>query len=139
MAALTNPKHERFAQALAKGSTATDAYAEAGYKPHDSNAARLSGNDRIQARVTELLERAAHRVEISVATVTERLLKIAEKGEGSAEAPLLSVARAALMDAAKLNGLVPEKKPDVEVNVQNRVEVDPKTLADAVRAVRDEF
>lgn len=106
---LPNPKHEHFAQALAKGMTATDAYAEVGYKPHDSNAARLSGNDRIKARVAELLERAAVRTEITVAHITERLLGIAAKGEKSDEAPLLSVARASLMDAAKLNGLVVDK------------------------------
>ena len=34
---LKNPRHERFAQLLASGKTATDAYEEAGYKRSDSN------------------------------------------------------------------------------------------------------
>lgn len=110
MPALGNAKHERFAQELAKGKTATEAYVEAGYAPNDGNAARLKGNDRIVARVAEILDRAAIRAEVTVASLTERLLAIAAKGEASTEAPLLGVARASLMDAAKLNGLVVEKQ-----------------------------
>lgn len=110
MPALSNPKHELFAQELAKGKTQTEAYAVAGYVLSEANASRLTRNDKVQARVAELQERAAVRTEITVASITERLLAIAAKGEGSAEAPLLSVARASLMDAAKLNGLVVEKQ-----------------------------
>ena len=109
MGALTNGKHELFAQALAQGMSATAAYAEAGYSPHDGNAARLSGNERVRSRVAELKARAASGVVVNVATITERLLAIAAKGERSTEAPMLSVARASLMDAAKLNGLIIER------------------------------
>jgi phage terminase small subunit len=35
---LKNPRHEIFAQLLASGKTATDAYEEAGYKPIRFNA-----------------------------------------------------------------------------------------------------
>lgn len=110
MPALTNPKHERFAQALAKGETATAAYELAGYEPNDGNAARLKGNDRIEARVAEILERAATRAEITVASISDRLLKIAEKCERTSEANKLGVARATLMDVAKLNGLIVDKR-----------------------------
>jgi len=110
MPVLENPRHERFAQALAKGETATAAYEQAGYEPNDGNATRLKGNDRIEARVAEILERAAMRAEITVAGISERLLMIAEKGEKLAEASGLSVARASLMDVAKLNGLVVDRK-----------------------------
>jgi phage terminase small subunit len=106
---LSNPKHERFAQELAKGKTQNEAYAEAGYAPSEPNASRLTSNDKVRARVTELQERAAVRTEITVASITDRLLAIAKKGEGTTEAPMLAVARASLMDAAKLNGLVIEK------------------------------
>lgn len=109
MPALANARHERFAQELAKGKTADEAYAEAGYKPDRGNASRLTAKDSVAARVAELKERAAVRTEITVASITDRLLKIAEKGEKSKSAPLLSVARASLMDAAKLNGLVVDK------------------------------
>ena len=39
-----------FAQALARGKTATEAYVLAGYKANDGNASRMKGNERISAR-----------------------------------------------------------------------------------------
>ena len=53
------PRHERFAQALAAGETATAAYKLAGYKPDRRNASRLTTNDDIKARVAELQALAA--------------------------------------------------------------------------------
>jgi len=109
MPALSNPKHERFAQALAKGLSQSEAYEEAGYKPSRSAAARLAADVNICERVSAIQNRAAKRTEISVASITERLLAIAAKAEKSGDAPMLQAARASLMDAAKLNGLVVEK------------------------------
>lgn len=103
---LKNPKHERFAQELAKGKGQAEAYAAAGYRGDRPHASRLATNGNISARVDELLSRAAKRTEITVASITERLIGIAEKGEALTDASGLSVARASLMDAAKLNGLV---------------------------------
>jgi phage terminase small subunit len=54
MPILPNPRHEKFAQALAKGIPASAAYEEAGYRPNDGNSVRLKGNERIGARVIEL-------------------------------------------------------------------------------------
>lgn len=109
MAVLDNPKHERFAQGLARGMTQEEAYQEAGYKPDRGAASRLSANVSIQGRVAEILDRAAIRAEISVADLTERLMKVADKAELLAEASGLSVARAAFMDVAKLNGLIVDR------------------------------
>lgn len=118
MAALSNAKHERFAQELAKGKTATEAYTEAGYRGDRTAASRLSTNANISQRISELLERAAVRTEITVAGITDRLLAIAAKGESATDAPLLSVARASLMDAAKLNGLITDK---VDMNTKHGI------------------
>ena len=109
MPVLKNASHERFAQELAKGTTQAEAYALAGYKPSEPNASRLRSNDKVRARLAEILDRAATRTEITVASITERLLAIAKKAETSDEAPMLQAARASLMDAAKLNGLVIDK------------------------------
>lgn len=109
MPVLSNAKHERFAQGLAKGLSQTEAYTEAGYKGDRTAASRLSTNVNVTRRVAELQGKAAIRTEITVASVTERLLAIATKGELSGDAPMLAVARASLMDAAKLNGLVVDK------------------------------
>ena len=49
MAPLANPRHERFAQALARGKTAGEAYVLAGYKANDGNASRMRGNEKISA------------------------------------------------------------------------------------------
>lgn len=127
MAALDNPRHERFAQELAKGKTADEAYQEAGYKANRGNAATLKAKQNISDRVSEITERAATRTEISVASITERLLAIATKGEESREAAMLAVARASLMDAAKLNGLVIEKSEALVDQVQRIISDKPQT------------
>lgn len=120
MPALTNARHERFAQELAKGETADAAYSAAGFKANRGNATRLKANESVQARVAEIQGRAAIRAEITVAGITDRLLAIAAKAESSNDAPMLQAARASLMDAAKLNGLIVEKS-QVDATVQRRV------------------
>jgi Terminase small subunit len=75
--ALCYLRHERFAQALAQGKTATEAYALAGYKANDGNASRLKGNERISARAQEIVGRAAERAEVSLERVLRDLAAIA--------------------------------------------------------------
>lgn len=116
MPILSNPRHERFAQELAKGKSASEAYVIAGYQKDDGNACRLTGNDKVQARIAELKERSAMRTELTVASITENLLRISEKAEQLGEASGLAVARAAQMDAAKLNGLIVERTENVNLN-----------------------
>ena len=125
MPALQNPKHERFAQELAKGRTADEAYVIAGYSENRGNCIRLKGNESILKRLAELQERAAVRAEISIASVTESLLRIAEKAEQLGEAAGLSVAKTAWMDAAKVNGLVVERSVSENVNTNYVVSADP--------------
>jgi hypothetical protein len=103
---LKNARHERFAQELAKGETADAAFVGAGFKRNRGNATRLKANESVAARVLELKGKAAEKTVVTVENITQRLLNIAEKGEVATDAPLLSVARASLMDAAKLNGLI---------------------------------
>jgi len=122
MPALQNPKHERFAQELAKGKTATEAYVLAGYKPNDGNAATLKGNQRILDRVARLQQVASQRVEVTVASL------IQEAGEIQAAAmqeKQLSAATAALTVKAKLAGLWVDKSENTNRNV------DPARVTDA--------
>ncbi len=107
---LDNTRHEKFAQELAKGQSADAAYVAAGYKPSRKNAHRLTTKEDVKSRVAQLQAGAAKRTEITVAGITERLVRIADKGEDLKDAPGLSVARASLMDAAKLNGLIVDIK-----------------------------
>lgn len=55
MPALNNPKHERFAQELAKGLSIDKAYEAAGFKPNRGNASTLKQKQSISGRVTEIL------------------------------------------------------------------------------------
>ncbi len=112
MPPLTNTRHERFAQELAKGKTQEAAYIEAGYASGDARAKAsrlLATNGNIAARVAEIQERAAVRAEITTQQIAERLMGIADKAERIAEASGLSVARQSMMDVAKLLGLVVDK------------------------------
>ena len=56
MPALKNPRHEAFAQALARGMSAAAAYGQVGFKPHRANAATLARKKHISVRVAELQE-----------------------------------------------------------------------------------
>lgn len=56
MPVLRNARHEKFAQLLAQGKTADDAYAQAGFKANRGNAATLKQKQSIQERVSQLLE-----------------------------------------------------------------------------------
>lgn len=56
MPILSNLKHELFAKALAAGKSQFEAHGIAGFKAHTGNASALARDERIIARVTELLE-----------------------------------------------------------------------------------
>jgi len=77
MTVLSNPKYELFAEALAKGATASDAYEQAGFKRHDGNAGRLARDPRVQARVKEILAEAAEKAGVTVERIIGELAKIA--------------------------------------------------------------
>ncbi|WP_428031820.1 terminase small subunit [Ancylobacter sp.] len=109
MPALKNARHEAFARALVEGKSASEAYVEAGYSESRSAASRLSTNVNVTSRVAELMAAAAERTMTTVEDITARLYRIADAAEAIKEASGLSVARAALMDIAKLNGLVVDK------------------------------
>lgn len=87
MPVLKNPRHERFAQELAKGKSATEAYGLAGYKPNQQNASRLMLNDVVKARVAELsakvAERAIERAALTKEWVIEKLRANLERAERS--------------------------------------------------------
>lgn len=58
MPVLKNARHEAFAQGLAKGQTADEAYQKAGFKPNRGNAATLKQKQSISKRVAEILKQA---------------------------------------------------------------------------------
>ena len=66
---LENPRYERFACELAKGSSQYVAYHVAGFTPNRGNATRLNANESVKARVAWIKEQAA----------TDTILTIQEK------------------------------------------------------------
>lgn len=80
MPILANSRHERFAQEVAKGASATAAYAKAGYEATGAaigiNAGRLLKNAKVRARIDEILAAGARRAEVSVERVLREYARI---------------------------------------------------------------
>lgn len=107
MPVLSNPKHEAFAQGLAKGKSQAEAYADAGYKGDRTAASRLSTNVNVLSRVAELQEKAAEKTLVTVESLTEQL----DRAYGCAMAnDQAAAAVSATMAKAKLHGLDIDRK-----------------------------
>jgi hypothetical protein len=118
MPALKNPRHEAFAQALARGMSAAASYRQVGFKPHRANAATLARKEHISVRVAELQEEqlaihqqataaAAANAKVTIETLiaeaeAARVKAMSEKGGAAA-------AVSALTAKAKLAGMWREK------------------------------
>lgn len=80
MPVLKNARHERFAQALAKGKTAEKAYEGAGYRPDRGAASRLSAKVNIRDRLAEIMGRAAEKVALDKSWVLDSLRQVRDLG-----------------------------------------------------------
>lgn len=113
MSKLKNGRHERFAQALATGRKAEEAFHLAGYrecgKAAEKRIARLQADENIRKRADAIGKGIAEKNPVTVAMLTEGLLRIARDCETSDAATAKNVARSAYMDIARLNGLVGER------------------------------
>ena len=106
MAALSNPRHELFAQVLAAGCNATEAYVKAGYLLNKGNAGRLKANERIRKRVEELQARNVQAQEAAVGVTIEQLrAQFAEAYAIAKELSQPTAMVAATTAQAKLAGL----------------------------------
>ena len=66
MPVLKNPRHERFAQLLASGKTATDAHEKAGLKRSRFYASHLAARPEIAARVQQITTVAGERALVTI-------------------------------------------------------------------------
>lgn len=123
MPALENAKHERFAQALAKGKTADEAYVLAGYAENRGNATRLKANESVLKRVAELQDLGSLRAEVTLESLIREAGEIQEAAKTEKQ---YSAATAALTAKAKLAGLWIDKAENTNRNV-----VDPAQVSDA--------
>ncbi len=102
-----NPRQELFAQALSRGTSVRAAYVEAGYSPRKSSH-HMMRLPNVRARVAALMAETAAQSRVSIGQITEGLLEIVERGRAGESAAMLGLARAALMDLAKIHGLLAE-------------------------------
>ena len=118
MPALKNPRHEAFAQAVARGMSAAAAYGQVGFRPHRANAATLARKKHISVRVAELQEEqlAIHQQATAAAAANkqvtiESLIAEAEAARAKAmsEKGGAAAAVSALTAKAKLAGMWREK------------------------------
>ena len=103
---LTNPRHERFAQALFEGKSAHQAYIDAGYKECRQNAARLTTKDDIKARLSELQTAVAKKSEVTAQSLLDELE--AARARADSLDQLSSVVKA-ISEKAKISGLLVQR------------------------------
>lgn len=111
MPALANARHEKFAQELVKGATASDACRAVGIDPRNST--RLMKNDEILRRVGELQERAAANVVISREWVLEQLIDNAAQAKQQGD---IGPSNQALQLIGKEIGMFVDRSENVNIN-----------------------
>lgn len=122
MPALQNNRHELFAQALFKGMPQVQAYIEAGFSPNGASGAStklLQGNASIGQRVAELQERKANRAVWSKVDVLNKLAALHDQFAANEDPASGSVARATLMDYAKLEGMIIDKSITADATIDD--------------------
>jgi phage terminase small subunit len=124
MAPLRNTKHERFAQGLAEGRSADEAYSAAGYKADRAHASRLAANGRIRGRVAELQDAAATETQITIESLINEAANIQRL---ATEAGQHSAAIAALIAKAKLAGRWIERTEQKNSNINYVMSDQPMT------------
>jgi hypothetical protein len=124
MAPLRNAKHEKFAQGLAEGKFADEAYSAAGYKPDRAHASRLAANGRIRGRVSELQAAAATETKVTIESLINEAANIQQL---ATKAGQLSAAIAALIAKAKLAGRWVDRTEQRNTNVNYAISDQPAT------------
>jgi len=120
MPMLANERHERFAQELALGKSATEAYALAGYRESRSAASRLSTNVNVLKRVAELRGRAEQAASSKLEVTLQWLMEKAEEARQQAmDMGQNSAAVAAIKELGVLAGHRIEKRETMQKNAHD--------------------
>lgn len=113
MPILENQRHEQFAQLVANGKSALDAYELAGYARNRACASRLQTNANIKARIQELQAVAADKHEITRDLITQYLK---EDRELAYRVGQPAAAKSASESLGRLHGLYVEKSESTRTN-----------------------
>lgn len=117
MPILSNPKHERFAQELAKGKSATEAHEIAGYSSNRGNACTLKQDESIQIRLAEIL---AERENVHAQATQKAVQRTALTKEWVIEGLMENAARALQRQAVLDDDGKPIGEYHYQGNVANR-------------------
>src|SRR5450631_922212 len=132
MPILENPRHELFAQELATGKSASEAYALAGFKPSRKNASRLRAKEDIGRRVQELQAVSARSTAITIESICAELDQAnqvaMERGQAAAMVSASTL-------RAKLGGLMIER---VEVGGPNAFD-EAETIEDVIETTCEQL
>jgi hypothetical protein len=134
MPVLDNPKHEQFAQELAKGKTQVEAYELAGYRANEGNASTLASNPEVQGRVKEIKSVGAEKAAVTVASIIDEL----EEARGVAkEVSQPASMVTASMGKAKVAGLLVDRTEHTgkDGGPIETAEIAPRDLARAVLGI----
>ena len=110
MPVLQNQRHECFAQEIAKGKTADEAYVVAGFKPNRGNASTLKAKQSILDRVAEIRAASSKRAEITLARLLEMAEAVYTKAIGAGQN---AAAIAAVKELGVLSGERVEKRENL--------------------------
>lgn len=105
---LPNPRHERFAQELAKGKVADDAAEVAGLKSRTGYCGRLAASVEVVRRIAELQSVGAAKAEVTIASLIDEADGIKRQAM-EAEHPNFGAAVSALTLKARLAGFLHDK------------------------------
>ena len=135
MPVLKNPRHERFAQGIAKGKSHFDAYAYAGFATSTdkdgtrSNAGKVAKRPEVEARVTELQAKQAKRIGITVDDLVSELqdmLALAKRVKHPAAGVGAILAKGKLLglvvDRAEIEGTI--RKPSAQATDRTSMTMD---------------
>lgn len=116
------PRQQRFVDEYLIDLNATQAAIRAGYSKNGAEvtASKLLRVAKVSAEVNRLMAKRAEKLEITAAGISAELQSIAVEARELKHAPGLSVARQALMDVAKLNGLIVETHESVTRSPEER-------------------
>ena len=106
------PRQERFVAEYLCDLNATQAAIRAGYSKKGATVrgTELLANRKVAEAVKAAQVKRAEKLELTAASISEQLIDIADKAKACGSVSGLNVARQAMMDVAKLNGLIVEKQ-----------------------------
>ena len=109
MPILFDPRHEAFAQALARGLSALAASREAGYSPQERpcRARKRAAWPQMVERLAEITVATAWGGDTDLAKVFHEMMRLVEKAEEKESAAGLAIAKGLLTEAGRLRSLLP--------------------------------